>query len=60
MARDEKTDSESAALSRRMQRARATAGAGEEPPAQRPQPAPRILMRAERETLRARLQKKFH
>ena len=36
------------------------AGVAEEATAQRPVPAPRMLTRNERETLRSRLQKKFH
>lgn len=37
-----------------------SAGAGEQGEVQRPLPAPRILKLAEREALRAKLQRKFH
>jgi hypothetical protein len=58
MADDDKT--EAGAPARRTQRDRGAAGAADEPPAQRPVPAPRTLNRTELEALRSRLQKKFH
>jgi hypothetical protein len=50
-------DAEARASTRR---SRGGASAVDEAPFQRPQPTTRILTRSERETLRARLQKKFH
>jgi hypothetical protein len=59
MADDDKTEAGPAAPARRTQRAQATASA-DEAPVQRPIPAPRTLTRTELETLRSRLQRKFH
>jgi hypothetical protein len=60
MADDDKTDAEAGASTRRAQRDRSAASAVGEAPAQRPEPGGRVLTRTELETLRSRLQKKFH
>jgi hypothetical protein len=60
MADDDKTEVGVDAPAPRDQRDRGVAGAADEPPAQRPMPAPRTLTRTELEALRSRLQKKFH
>jgi hypothetical protein len=60
MADDDKTEVVPDAPARRTQRDRGAPGAGNEPPAQRPVPAPRTLNRTELEALRSRLQRKFH
>jgi hypothetical protein len=60
MADDDKSEAEAKPPVRRSQRDRGAAGAADEAPVQRPMPAPRTLSRTELETLRSRLQKKFH
>jgi hypothetical protein len=60
MADDDKTEVVADAPARRTERDRGAADAADEPPAQRPVPAPRTLTRTELEALRLRLQRKFH
>jgi hypothetical protein len=60
MADDDKAPAEAGTRAPRRQRDQATTGAPADTATGRPLPAPRTLTRTELETLRSRLQKKFH